>query len=166
MKSLWRNSHSGSKPRCDQGSNHTRHQCRIIHNSYAYNFQRKHSRRHRSSKQCRECRTHTAHNDHMPILFIQMNPSSKLIRNTSAKLNRRSLTSCRTSGQMRKSRRNKNQRCRQKRHIILRPYRRKYLIRTSIILTKLLIQKYNNQSHHRQQIKRPSIFLPVTGHSF
>ena len=68
------------------GSNHTRHQSCIIHHSYTDYLQCKNSRSHRCSKQCRECCTHTTHNNYMSVFLIQMNPTSKLTIETGLKM--------------------------------------------------------------------------------
>ena len=82
----------------------------------------------------------------MTVLLVQMDPSSKLVGNTSSKLDRCSLTSRRTTGKMSQRRCDKDQRRRKDRHIISGTHGRKNLIGPSILFSKLLIQKYNDKS--------------------
>ena len=97
----------------------------------------------------------------MTVFFIEPEPASKLISNASAKLDRSTFTTCRTTHKVGKDRRNKDQWSRAKRHIILRADRREYLIRTAILASKFLIKKYDHQTGYRQQEKDPCVFCPV-----
>ena len=100
----------------------------------------------------------------MTVLLVQMDPSSKLVGNTSSKLDRCSLTSRRTTGKMSQRRCDKDQRRRKDWHIISGTHGRKNLIGPSILFSKLLIQKYNDKSGQWQQKKNPFMSLSVTGY--
>ena len=66
-----------------------------------------------------EGRTHTAHDHNMTVFFIETEPATELISDTSAKLDRSTLATGRSAGKMREDRGDKNQRCRAERYIIL-----------------------------------------------
>ena len=55
----------------------------------------------------------------MTVFFIETKPATELISDTSAKLDRSTLTTGRAAGEMREDRGDKNQRCRAESYIIL-----------------------------------------------
>ena len=111
MKILRMNPEASRKIISNQRCHHAWQQCRIVHHAHADNFHGKYRSCHRCTEYRRKRCTHSAHNDHMAVFLIQMDPPSQLIADTSAQLDRRTFPARRTTQQMRQCRSDKNQWC-------------------------------------------------------
>ena len=94
MKVLRMDSETSRKIISNQRCHHTGQQSRIVHHTYADHFHGKYRCRHRRTENSRKRSTHPAHNDHMAVFLIQMDPPSQLISDTSSKLDRRTFPAC------------------------------------------------------------------------
>ena len=94
MKVLRMNPEAPCKIISNQRCHHARQQCCIVHHTYTDHFHGKYRCRHRRTENSRKCSTHSAHNDHMAVFLIQMNPPSQLIADTTSKLDRRTFPAC------------------------------------------------------------------------
>ena len=94
--------------------------------------------------QSRKGRTHTAHNRHMHIFFIEAEQLTDTITNTSAHLQRRSFSPRRTSKQMSNNATDKNQWCSPESESFLRPDCCYHTVSSLIISSSCdMVQTYN-----------------------
>ena len=103
--------HGCRKSGCNQRSAHTWNKGSVLHSTDGSHLHGKDNCGKWCSEDCGKSSTHTTHYDEACIVFVQTEPTSQLIPNTSTQLQGSTFTACRATKQMRCNRSNKNQWC-------------------------------------------------------
>ena len=96
-KPLVGNTKQVSNSVCDKRTDHTWNKGGIVHDADTYNFHWKDGSSHRGTKESGKRSTHAAHDHNMLVLVVKMKQFTNSVTDASAKLQSRTLTSCRTA---------------------------------------------------------------------
>ena len=143
---------------CGQCRHRARYKRGVIHHADGTDLHREHRRRERRTEQRRERRTHAAHDGPPPLVLPEVQQLPEPMAEGTADLQRRTLTSGRTTEEMRQHRRHDDEWCHLHRHTLTFADGLQHEVRPPRLpRPEAMIKPDDEQTHKRQQKHDPGM---------